>query len=283
MTLTGLTEPTKVGVPIADLLAGMIGATGVLAALYEREHTGRGRVVDTSLLSGVVGVHAYQGTRWTVAARCPASAVGTIRRSRRTASSRRPRPRSTRLRLGTALAGPGQLPRPRPRRAGAGHQRGARRAPQPAHRADRSRLADVPAEEALGVARRRRSPRRQGADARRRLHLGPDALPRAPPGRRAPHARADPAARPAPALRRQRPCRRTRATPRSPRHSASTRVGAGVARGTVRRHVRPARLSRGRRSPPPDRRRRVPDGLRRPRRTPRGRRSRPRSRHRRRP
>lgn len=71
MSLTGLTEPTKVGVPIADLLAGMNGATGVLAALYERERTGRGRVVRTSLLSGVVGVHAYQGTRWTVAGEVP--------------------------------------------------------------------------------------------------------------------------------------------------------------------------------------------------------------------
>lgn len=66
MSVTGVAEPTKVGVPIADLLAGMNLAYGVLAALHERERTGRGRVVRTSLLAGVVGVHAFQGTRWTL-------------------------------------------------------------------------------------------------------------------------------------------------------------------------------------------------------------------------
>src|SRR6187200_2239685 len=71
MSLTGVGEPTKVGVPIADLLAGMNLAYGVLAALHERARTGRGRVVRTSLLAGVVGVHAFQGTRWTVACQVP--------------------------------------------------------------------------------------------------------------------------------------------------------------------------------------------------------------------
>ncbi len=73
MSLTGPSaeEPTRVGVPIGDLLAGMYGAYGVLAALHERETTGRGRVVRTSLLASVVGVHAYQGTRWTVAHEVP--------------------------------------------------------------------------------------------------------------------------------------------------------------------------------------------------------------------
>jgi formyl-CoA transferase len=68
MSLTGPPgEPTRVGVPIADLLAGMYGAFGVLAALLDRERTGRGTVVRTSLLAAVIGVHAFQGTRWTVA------------------------------------------------------------------------------------------------------------------------------------------------------------------------------------------------------------------------
>ena len=71
MSMTGNEEPTKVGVPIADLLAGMNGAFGVLAALHERATTGRGRVVRTSLLAGMVGVHAFQGTRWTVAGEVP--------------------------------------------------------------------------------------------------------------------------------------------------------------------------------------------------------------------
>jgi crotonobetainyl-CoA:carnitine CoA-transferase CaiB-like acyl-CoA transferase len=73
MSLTGSSpdDPTKVGVPIADLLAGMYGAYGVLAALHERHRTGRGQVVRTSLLAGMVGVHAFQGTRYTVAGEVP--------------------------------------------------------------------------------------------------------------------------------------------------------------------------------------------------------------------
>lgn len=67
LTGSGPEDPQRVGVPIADLLSGMYGAYGVLAALHERERTGRGTVVRTSLLASVVGVHAFQGTRWTVA------------------------------------------------------------------------------------------------------------------------------------------------------------------------------------------------------------------------
>ena len=70
MSITGAVEPTKVGVPIADLLAGMYGAYGALAALHERAITGKGRVVRTSLLASVVGVHAFHGTKWTVARSC---------------------------------------------------------------------------------------------------------------------------------------------------------------------------------------------------------------------
>jgi crotonobetainyl-CoA:carnitine CoA-transferase CaiB-like acyl-CoA transferase len=71
MSLTGVTMPTKVGVPIGDLVAGVNGVVGVLAALHERASTGRGRVVRTSLLAGMVGFHAFQGTRWTVAGEVP--------------------------------------------------------------------------------------------------------------------------------------------------------------------------------------------------------------------
>jgi formyl-CoA transferase len=69
MSLTGADsdDPQRVGVPIADLLAGMYGAYGVLAALLERERTGRGQDVRTSLLASIVGVHGFQGTRFTVA------------------------------------------------------------------------------------------------------------------------------------------------------------------------------------------------------------------------
>ena len=73
MSLTGPDpdEPTKVGVPIGDLLAGMYGAFGVVAALNERHRTGRGRVVRTSLLASIVGVHAFQGARYTVTGEVP--------------------------------------------------------------------------------------------------------------------------------------------------------------------------------------------------------------------
>ena len=67
LTGSGPDDPQRVGVPIADLQAGMYGAYGVLAALLERERTGVGQVVRTSLLAGLVGVHAFQGTRRTVA------------------------------------------------------------------------------------------------------------------------------------------------------------------------------------------------------------------------
>jgi crotonobetainyl-CoA:carnitine CoA-transferase CaiB-like acyl-CoA transferase len=69
MSLTGAgpDDPQRVGVPIGDLLAGMYGAYGVMAAMHERTRTGRGQVVRTSLLAAIVGVHAFQGTRYTVA------------------------------------------------------------------------------------------------------------------------------------------------------------------------------------------------------------------------
>ena len=67
VTGSGPDDPQRVGVPIGDLLAGMYGAYGVLAALLDRERTGVGQVVRTSLLASIVGVHAFQGTGWTVA------------------------------------------------------------------------------------------------------------------------------------------------------------------------------------------------------------------------
>lgn len=67
LTGSGPDDPQKVGTPISDLLAGMYGAFGVAAALTERATTGVGSVVRTSLLAATVGVHGFQGTRWTVA------------------------------------------------------------------------------------------------------------------------------------------------------------------------------------------------------------------------
>jgi crotonobetainyl-CoA:carnitine CoA-transferase CaiB-like acyl-CoA transferase len=67
LTGSGPDDPQKVGTPIADLLAGMYGAYGALAALVERGRTGAGTVVRTSLLAATVGVHGFQSTRWTLA------------------------------------------------------------------------------------------------------------------------------------------------------------------------------------------------------------------------
>jgi crotonobetainyl-CoA:carnitine CoA-transferase CaiB-like acyl-CoA transferase len=71
LTGTGPDDPMRVGVPIGDLLAGMYGAYGVVAALHERDRTGVGKVVRTSLLAAIVGVHAFQGTRYTVTGEVP--------------------------------------------------------------------------------------------------------------------------------------------------------------------------------------------------------------------
>ncbi|MYM20535.1 CoA transferase [Brevibacterium sp. 5221] len=72
LTGSGPDDMQRVGVPIADLLGGIHGVLGVLAALLERERTGRGKVVRTSLLAGMIGIHAFQGTRATVAGETPA-------------------------------------------------------------------------------------------------------------------------------------------------------------------------------------------------------------------
>jgi crotonobetainyl-CoA:carnitine CoA-transferase CaiB-like acyl-CoA transferase len=73
MSITGPPggPPTKMGVPIADILAGMFGAYGVVSALYERQRSGQGQWVRTSLLAGAVAVHTFQGTRWLLAGEVP--------------------------------------------------------------------------------------------------------------------------------------------------------------------------------------------------------------------
>ena len=71
VTGSGPDDPQRVGVPIADLLSGMYGAFGTVAALLQRERTGNGQIVRTSLLAALVGVHAFQGTRATVAGEVP--------------------------------------------------------------------------------------------------------------------------------------------------------------------------------------------------------------------
>lgn len=67
LTGSGPDDPQRVGVPIGDLLSGMYGAYGVATALHERDRTGKGRVVRTSLLAAVTASHALHGTAYTVA------------------------------------------------------------------------------------------------------------------------------------------------------------------------------------------------------------------------
>ncbi|TGD71044.1 CoA transferase [Mangrovimicrobium sediminis] len=51
--------PTKMGIPLGDLVGGINGPIGILAALHERHHTGRGRHIDVSLLDGMLGMLGY--------------------------------------------------------------------------------------------------------------------------------------------------------------------------------------------------------------------------------
>lgn len=69
MSMTGQDgdHPTKIGVPIADVMAAVFGVCGVLAALHRRDSTGKGDVVRTSLLAAAVASHTFQGTRWLMA------------------------------------------------------------------------------------------------------------------------------------------------------------------------------------------------------------------------
>jgi crotonobetainyl-CoA:carnitine CoA-transferase CaiB-like acyl-CoA transferase len=71
VTGNGPGEPLRVGVPIADLTAGLFGIIGVLAALHERARSGRGQRVETSLLAGQIAIHVFQGTRYLVADEVP--------------------------------------------------------------------------------------------------------------------------------------------------------------------------------------------------------------------
>ena len=66
MSITGLPGqgPVRVGIPVADLTAGNLLAFGVMVALYDRERTGVGRWVRTSLLESQVFMLDFQATRW---------------------------------------------------------------------------------------------------------------------------------------------------------------------------------------------------------------------------
>jgi crotonobetainyl-CoA:carnitine CoA-transferase CaiB-like acyl-CoA transferase len=51
--------PTKLGIPLGDLVGGINGPIAILAALHERNATGRGRLIDISLMDGLIGMLGY--------------------------------------------------------------------------------------------------------------------------------------------------------------------------------------------------------------------------------
>jgi crotonobetainyl-CoA:carnitine CoA-transferase CaiB-like acyl-CoA transferase len=73
MSLTGAPdgEPTRAGVPIADIFTGVYSVVGILAALAEREKTGHGRHVDTALVDAQVGVLGNQALNYLVSGKVP--------------------------------------------------------------------------------------------------------------------------------------------------------------------------------------------------------------------
>lgn len=59
MSVTGTEQPTRVGIAIGDLLAGLFAGYGIALALYHRAQSGVGQQVTTSLLEGLVGVLSW--------------------------------------------------------------------------------------------------------------------------------------------------------------------------------------------------------------------------------
>jgi crotonobetainyl-CoA:carnitine CoA-transferase CaiB-like acyl-CoA transferase len=76
MSITGLPGqgPVRVGIPISDLCAGLMLAYGVLAALHEREVSGEGQWVTTSLLEAMIHMLDFQAARWLIAEDVPGQA-----------------------------------------------------------------------------------------------------------------------------------------------------------------------------------------------------------------
>jgi formyl-CoA transferase len=76
MSITGLPGqgPVRVGIPVADLTAGIFLAQGILVALLERERSGKGQWVHTSLLQAMVTMLDFQAARWLIAGEIPPQA-----------------------------------------------------------------------------------------------------------------------------------------------------------------------------------------------------------------
>ncbi|HET6306079.1 MAG TPA: CoA transferase [Rhodopila sp.] len=66
--------PMRVGIPVADLTAGIFAAMGILIALLEREQSGEGQWVQSSLLGAQISMLDFQAARWTIANDVPGQA-----------------------------------------------------------------------------------------------------------------------------------------------------------------------------------------------------------------
>jgi len=66
--------PWRVGIPVADLSAGLLAAQGILVALIERERSGEGQWLHTSLLEAMVSMLDFQATRWLIGKEIPPQA-----------------------------------------------------------------------------------------------------------------------------------------------------------------------------------------------------------------
>src|SRR5258708_9008816 len=77
MSIPGLPGqgPVRVGIPIADLTAGLFCALGVFVALLEREKSKKGQHVTTSLLEAQIFMLDFQGARWLIGGEVPKQAV----------------------------------------------------------------------------------------------------------------------------------------------------------------------------------------------------------------
>src|SRR6266581_8745591 len=69
-----LSRSMRVGIPIADLTAGLFCAIGILTALLERDVSGEGQWVQTSLLQAQISMLDFQAARWLVARDVPGQA-----------------------------------------------------------------------------------------------------------------------------------------------------------------------------------------------------------------
>ena len=76
MSITGVPGqgPMRVGIPVADLTAGVFAAMGILIALLEREQSGEGQWVQSSLLGAQISMLDFQAARWTIAKEVPGQA-----------------------------------------------------------------------------------------------------------------------------------------------------------------------------------------------------------------